>query len=93
MQNITTLFDFCGVCLGDNTACFFSSIVPVSSIAGISAGAAAGIALAAILGVLLAAWFSKKGYDYYKSASDNAAASMQTNPYFVSNQMAGEMMV
>ena len=61
MQNITTLFDFCGVCLGDNTACFFSSIVPVSSIAGISAGAAAGIALAAILGVLLAAWFSKKG--------------------------------
>ena len=58
---------------------------------GISAGVAVGIALAVVIAALLAAWFSKKGYDYYKAQSDNAAASMQTNPYFVNNEMVGEM--
>lgn len=30
LRNITSLFDFCGVCLGDNIGCFFSSVLPVS---------------------------------------------------------------
>ena len=38
-----------------------------------------------------AAGFSKKGYDYYQARSDNAAASLHTNPYFASNEMAGSM--
>jgi YD repeat-containing protein len=36
-------------------------------------------------------WLSKRGYDYYKAASDNAAAGLQTNPAFQSNSHAGEM--
>jgi hypothetical protein len=29
--NVTSLIDFCGVCLGDNTACFFSSLLATGS--------------------------------------------------------------
>jgi YD repeat-containing protein len=36
-------------------------------------------------------WASKRGYDYYKAASDNAASSLQTNPYFESNELSGNM--
>lgn len=39
----------------------------------------------------LAFFLSKKGYDYYQASSDLAAAGMQNNPYFVDNQLAGEM--
>jgi len=88
---MTSLFDFCGACLGDNTACFFADIVDVESIAGISAGVAAGIAIAAIAGVVIAAWLGKKGYDYYQAASDNAAAGMHQNPYFQENVLSGDM--
>merc|ERR1711916_4888 len=48
LTNITSLFDFCGICRGDNVACFFSSVVSTPTIAGISGGVAAGIAIAAI---------------------------------------------
>merc|ERR1711916_140252 len=67
LTNITSLFDFCGNCLGDNTGCFFSSIIAAESIAGISAGVAVGIAGAAAAVVALAVYFSKKGYDFYPS--------------------------
>jgi len=89
--NITSLFDFCGVCKGDNTACFFSSVIGTPAIAGISAGVAAGIAVAAVIAALIVAFLSKKGYDYYKAQSDNAAAGMHQNPYFKTNQLAGDM--
>jgi hypothetical protein len=93
LQNITSLFDFCGTCLGDNTDCFFSSVIDSTQIAGISAGVAVAIAVAAVVAALIALWFSKKGYDYYKAQSDSAAAGMHTNPYFVTNELAGEMAV
>ena len=38
-----------------------------------------------------AAWLSKRGYDYYKAASDLTAAGLQSNPFFQDNQHAGEM--
>merc|ERR1711916_401130 len=90
LTNISSLFDFCGNCLGDNTDCFFSSLIDTESIAGISAGVAAGIAVAAVVCALIVAWFSKKGYDFYKAQSDTAAASMTNNPYFTQNANAGE---
>ncbi|MCH7227729.1 hypothetical protein [Haloferula sp. A504] len=34
---------------------------------------------------------TKKGYDHYVASSRSHAAGAQTNPYFVSNEMAGEM--
>ena len=37
------------------------------------------------------AFLSKKGYDYYQARSDMAAAGMQSNPYFVDDQLVGEM--
>jgi YD repeat-containing protein len=40
---------------------------------------------------LIAAWLSKKGYDYYKAQSDLASAGAQHNPYFKNNELAGEM--
>merc|ERR1711991_118808 len=91
LTNISSLFDFCGNCLGDNTECFFSSLIDTQEVVGISAGVAAGIAVAVIAAVLIAMWFSKKGYDYYRAQSDNAAAGMHMNPYFVNNELAGEM--
>lgn len=39
----------------------------------------------------LAFFLSKKGYDYYQASSDMAAAAVQSNPYFVDDQLAGEM--
>jgi hypothetical protein len=38
LVNITNLIDFCGVCLGDDASCFFSSVYPVSNIGGIAGG-------------------------------------------------------
>lgn len=40
---------------------------------------------------LLAAWLSRKGYQYYMAQSDIGAAVLQNNPYFVGNELAGEM--
>jgi hypothetical protein len=90
-MNITSLFDFCGVCKGDNAACFFSSVTSVGQIAGITAGAVAGITVAVIIGVLIAMYLSKKGFDYYKAHSANAAASLHQNPYYSENSNAGNM--
>merc|ERR1711991_875770 len=72
--NITSLFDFCGVCKGDNTECFFSSVIGTPA-----------IAVAAVIAALIVAFLSKKGYDYYKAQSDNAAAGMHQNPSFKTN--------
>jgi hypothetical protein len=84
--NVTSLYDLCGVCRGDFSACFFSSVIPVSSVAGIAAGAAVGIAIAAIIGVLLFLFLTKKGYDYYKAKGAVDATNVNNNPYFkVSN--------
>ncbi len=90
-QNITSLFDFCGQCNGDNVACFFSSVFPVSSIATISGGVAAAIVIACVVAVALAIWLSKKGYDYYKAQSDLSSAGMTVNPTFQQNELAGTM--
>jgi len=89
-QNVTSLIDLCGNCLGDNTACFFSSIIGVGAVAGITAGAVAGIVVAAIIAALLAFWLFKKGYDYYKASGDMGASGLTNNPYFASNGLAGD---
>ncbi len=81
-RNISSLFDFCGQCNGDNVACFFSSVFPVSSIATISGGVAAAIVIACIIAVCLAIWLSKKGYEYYRAKSDLSSSSMKVNPAF-----------
>jgi hypothetical protein len=60
-------------------------------VAGISGGVAAAIAIAAIIAAIIAFYASKKGYDYYKSQSDAAAAGLHQNPYYVENTNAGEM--
>ena len=88
--NLTSLFDFCGECLGSNTECFFSSLLGAGEISGITAGVIAGIVVAAIIAALIAIYLSKKGYDYYSASSSMNAAGATTNPYFVSNELAGE---
>jgi YD repeat-containing protein len=40
---------------------------------------------------LLAAWLSRKGYQYYMAKSDLNAAGLQNNPYFQENNNSGEM--
>jgi hypothetical protein len=90
-QNITSLFDFCGQCNGDNAACFFSTVFPVSSTAAISGGVAAAIVICSIIAVCVAIWLSKKGYDYYKAQSDLAATGMTVNPTFQQNGLDGTM--
>ncbi len=88
-QNISSLIDLCGVCLGDNTGCFFSSVIGASAIGGIAGGVVAGIVVAAVIAALIALWLSKKGYDYYKAKSDMVSAGATANPYFAENKMAG----
>lgn len=63
LQNITSLFDFCGVCRGDNVACFFSTVIGAQTIAAITGGAVAGIAIAAIIAAAIMFWLAKKGYE------------------------------
>ena len=89
--NVTSLIDLCGECLGDNTGCFFSSLLGAGEISAITGGVVAGIVVAAVVAALIAAYLSKKGYDYYSNKSDMTAAGAHTNPYFVSNELAGEM--
>lgn len=40
---------------------------------------------------LLAAYLSKRGYDYYKAQSDMSSTGAHTNPYFKDNELAGDM--
>lgn len=89
LKNITSLIDFCGVCLGDSASCFFSSVYPVSNIAVITGGAIAGIVIACIIAAALFFWLSKKGYDYYKAQGDLSSHGMKNNPAFKSNDMSG----
>ncbi len=88
---VAGLFDLCGRCLGDNVDCFFQTVLPVSTVAGIATGVAVAIALAAVVAVLLGLWLSKRGYDYYQARSQMHAAGMHNNPYFAENNMAGQM--
>ncbi len=90
-QNVTSLIDLCGICLGDNTGCFFSSLLGAGAIGGITGGVIAGITVAAIVAALLAIWASRKGYQYYKARSDLGATQAQNNPYFKNSGNQGEM--
>jgi hypothetical protein len=89
--NLTSLFDFCGVCLGDNTGCFFSSVIGASTVAGITGGAVAGIVVACVIAALLAAYASRKTYDYYKAKTEMNATGLNQNPFFKENANAGTM--
>jgi len=89
LVNITSLIDFCGVCLGDDASCFFSSVYPVSNIGGIAGGVVAAIVIACVIAALLAFWLSKKGYDYYKAQGDLSSQGLHDNPAFQDNNMAG----
>lgn len=90
-QVIQSLIDFCGVCHGDNIACFFTSINQAAVAGGIAGGVVAGITIAAVVAALLAVWACKKGYDYYQASAAMQSASVQLNPYFTENTNAGEM--
>jgi hypothetical protein len=79
------------VCYGDNTACFFSSVVSAGAVGGIAGGVVAGIVVACVVAALLAAFVSRKGYEYYRSQSVMTSAGAVTNPTFVGNHNAGEM--
>merc|ERR1711991_458808 len=79
-QNITSLFDLCGQCLGDFSDCFFSSIT--SPAGGIAGGVIAGIVVAGILAALLIAFFAKKGYSAYMASSAMGSGAAQSNPAF-----------
>jgi hypothetical protein len=89
--NITSLIDFCGVCQGDNTDCFFSSLLGTGQVTAITAGVIAGIVVAAIVVALIAAYLSRKGYQYYKNVSDLNSAGAVQNPYFKDNEFGGNM--
>jgi len=91
ITTVWSLIDFCGRCRGDNIDCFFQTVVPAQTIAGITAGAVGGITVAAIIGAAIAIWLSKKGYDYYKSMSQVNAAALHQNPYYVQNEFVGEV--
>merc|ERR1712065_33124 len=91
-RDILAYIDFCGVCNGDNADCFFSSVLPTSTIAGIAGGVTAGIVVAAIVGVVIFVVLSKKGYDYYISQSQINAASMHQNPYYSDGELQGDML-
>jgi hypothetical protein len=88
-QNITSLFDLCGICLGDFTVCFFSSVNNAAAAGGIAGGVIAGIVVAAVAAALLIAFFSKKGYDAFQANSAMGAGMSNTNPAFQGNEMRG----
>jgi hypothetical protein len=83
--NITALFDLCGVCLGDFTECFFSSVVPASG--GIAGGVIAAAVVGGIIAALLIAFFSRKGYMAYQAKSAMGMGHANTNPAFTDNSM------
>lgn len=88
---IESLYDFCGTCRGDNIACFFAQVDDFSTAAGIAGGVAAAIVISTIIGLVLAAYASKKGYDFYTSFSANRAAGLHDNPMFADNTNVGEV--
>jgi hypothetical protein len=90
LANITSLIDFCGVCLGDDASCFFSSVYPVANIGSIAGGAVAGIVIACIIAAALFFWLSKKGYDYYRAQGDLGSEGLHNNPAFRHNNLSGE---
>ncbi len=92
LQNITSLIDFCGECLGDSASCFFSSVYPVSNIGAIAGGAVAGIVVGCIIAALIFIWLSKKGYDYYKNMADLSSVNLQNNPTYQDNRLSGELL-
>jgi len=51
ITTVWSLIDFCGRCRGDNIDCFFQTVVPAQTIAGITAGAVGGITVAAMKAV------------------------------------------
>ncbi len=93
LVTVQSLIDFCGVCLGDNLACFFSSVNNAAVAGGIAGGAVAGIVVACVIAALIAAWASKRGYDYYQAQSQLQSTGAHQNPVFLENSNAGEMPV
>lgn len=89
LQVDQSLVDFCGVCYGDYASCFFQTVVPVSTVAGIAGGVVAGIVIAAIVAALLIFWLTKKGYDYYQVKSQMTATGLQENPTFQASNTSG----
>ena len=83
--------DFCGICKGDNAACFFAAINSAAVAGGIAGGVIAAIVIAAIIAALLAFFLSKKGYDYYQAQSQLNSAGLQNNPAFQESKYQGRM--
>jgi hypothetical protein len=79
-QNITSLFDFCGVCRGENTDCFFTTLASSGAVGGITGGAVAGVVVACVIAALIFAWLSKKGYEHYRAKGDMNATGATSNP-------------
>lgn len=90
-QVVRSLIDFCGVCKGDNVACFFATLNTGAVAGGVAGGVVAGIVIGAVIAALLAAYGARKGYDYYQARSDLQSAAMHTNPYFNPNELSGAM--
>merc|ERR1711916_341237 len=86
---VRALFDFCGVCLGNNLDCFFSSVNSAGVAGGIAGGVIAAVVVAAVIAALLIAFFSKKGYDAFQANSARGAGMSNTNPAFQGNEMRG----
>jgi hypothetical protein len=91
LVTVQSLIDFCGNCLGDNIACFFTSINNAAVAGGIAGGAVAGIAVACIIAALIALWASKKGYDHYQARSQLNSVGAHANPMFQENANQGSM--
>jgi len=87
---LTTLFDLCGVCLGDFSSCFFAN-VNTAQAAGLAAGVIAGIVVGAVIAAAIIAFLSKKGYDAYAAQSAMSAPSMHNNAAFRGDEKAGSM--
>lgn len=85
----TQLAVSCGTCVLNSTIC--NSAIGIGEIAGIAAGAIVGIVIAAIIAAILLAYFSKRGYDYYVAQSQMEAANTMNNPYFTTNELAGDV--
>ena len=51
----------------------------------------AGIVVACVIAALLAAWASKRGYDFYQAQSQLQSTGAHHNPAFQENSNQGEM--
>ena len=87
-ENITSLFDLCGVCLGDFSACFFKDVNQAQQ-AGIAGGVIAGIVVAAVVAALLVAFFARKSYLAWQAKSAFGAGTANSNPAFQDNSLSG----